>query len=63
MTETHLEKRLIQGPVAFLIDSLMAGTLTEPTFGVGFGRGWEGAVVDGTGREGAAVVNPVAETP
>jgi hypothetical protein len=62
MTETHLEKRFIQGRVAFLIDSLMAGTLTEPTFG-GFGRGWEGAVVDGTGREGAAVVNPVAETP
>ena len=51
------------GPVAFLIASLMASTLTEPTLGVGFGRGCEGAIVDGTGQEGVAAVNPVAETP
>ena len=31
--------------------------------GVGFGRGCEGAIVDGAGREGVAAVNPVAETP
>jgi hypothetical protein len=41
----------------------MASTLTEPTLGVGFGRGCEGAIVDGAGREGVAAVNPVAETP
>ena len=41
-----------QGPVAFLITSLMASTLSEPTSGVGFGRGCEGAIVDGPGREG-----------
>jgi hypothetical protein len=29
--------------MAFLIASLMASTLTEPTLGVGFGRGCEGA--------------------
>ena len=52
-----------QGPAAFLIASLIASTLTEPTLGVGFGRGCEGAIVDGTGREGVAAVNPVAETP
>ena len=51
-----------QGPVAFLIASLMASTLTEPTLGVGFGRGCEGGIVDGTGREGVAALNPVAET-
>jgi hypothetical protein len=49
--------------VAFLIASLMASTLTEPTLGVGFSRGCEGAIVDGAGREGVAAVNPVAETP
>jgi hypothetical protein len=31
--------------------------------GVGFGRGSEGAIVDGSGREGVAADNPVAETP
>jgi hypothetical protein len=51
-----------QRTVAFLIASLMASTLTEPTLGVGFGRGCEGAIVDGTGREGVAAVNPLAET-
>jgi hypothetical protein len=50
-----------QGPVTFLIASLMASTLTEPTFG--FGRGSDGAIVDGAGSEGVAAVNPVAETP
>ena len=41
----------------------MASTLTEPTLGVGFDRRCEGVIVDGTGREGVAAVNPVAETP
>ena len=31
--------------------------------GVGFGRGCEGAIVDGAGREGVAAVKPVAEPP
>ena len=52
-----------QGPKAFLIACLMASTLTEPTLDVGFGRGCEGAIDDGTGRKGVAAVNPVAETP
>ena len=47
--------------MAFLIASLMTSTLTEPSLGVGFGRGCEGAIVDGAGREGVAAVNPVAE--
>ena len=45
-----------RGAMAFLIASLMASTLTEPTLGVGFGRGCEGAIVDGAGREGVAAV-------
>lgn len=49
--------------MAFLIASLMASTLTGPTLGVGFGRGCEGAIVDGAGREGVAAVNPVAKSP
>jgi hypothetical protein len=49
--------------MALVIASLMASTLTEPTLGVGFGRGCERAIVDGAGREGVAAVNPVAETP
>lgn len=52
-----------RGAMAFLIASLMTSTLTEPTLGVGFGRGCEGAIVHGAGREGVAAVNPVAETP
>jgi len=55
--------RRAAGAVALLIASLMASTLTEPTSGVGFSRGCEGATVDGAGREGVAAVNPVAETP
>ena len=43
--------------------SAEAETLTEPSLGIGFGRGCEGASVDGAGREGVAAVNPVAETP
>ena len=50
-----------RGAMAFLIASLMTSTLAEPTLGVGFGRGCEGAIVDGAGREGVAAVNPVAE--
>ena len=49
--------------MAFLITSLMASTLSEPTSGVGFGRGCEGAIVDGAGREGVAAVNPVGRRP
>ena len=49
--------------MALVIASLMASTLTEPTLGVGFGRGCERAIVDGAGREGVAAVNPVSETP
>jgi hypothetical protein len=41
----------------------MVSTLTEPRMGVGFGRGCEGAIVDGAGREGVAAVKPVAEPP
>ena len=41
----------------------MVSTLTEPKMGVGFGRGCEGAIVDGAGREGVAAVKPVAEPP
>jgi len=51
------------GPVAFLIASLMASTLTEPTLGVGFGRGCEGAIVDGPGREGVLRSIPWRKTP
>jgi hypothetical protein len=57
-----LERRR-RGAMAFLIASLMISTLIEPTLGVGFGRGCEGAIVDGAGREGVAAVNSVAETP
>jgi hypothetical protein len=49
--------------MAFLVACLMTPTLTEPSLGVGFGRGCEGAIVDGAGREGVAAVNSVAETP
>jgi hypothetical protein len=49
--------------MASLIASLMASTLAEPTLGVGFGRGCEGAILDGARREGVAAVNPVAEIP
>ena len=52
-----------QGPVDFLIASLMASTLTEPTSEVGFSRGCEGAIVDGTDGKASLRVNPVAETP
>jgi len=41
----------------------MASTLTEPGLGVGIGRGCEGAIEDGAGREGVVAVNAVAETP
>ena len=52
-----------RGAMAFLIASLMTSTLTEPSLGVGFGGGCEGAIGDGAGREGVAGVNSVAETP
>jgi len=48
---------------ALMIAGLMASTLTEPTLGVGIGRGCEGAIEDGAGREGVVAVNAVAETP
>jgi hypothetical protein len=49
--------------VALVIASLMASTLSEPTLGVGLGRGCEGAIDDGAGREGVVAVKAVAETP
>ena len=43
--------------IAFLVACLMTSTLTEPSLGVGFGRGCEGAIVDGAGREGVATTS------
>jgi hypothetical protein len=50
-----------RGAMAFLVACLMTSTLTEPSLGVGFGRGCEGAIVDGAGREGVAAVYSAAE--
>jgi hypothetical protein len=33
-----------RGAMAFLVACLMTSTLTEPSLGVGFGRGCEGAI-------------------
>jgi hypothetical protein len=51
-----------RGAKALMIAGLMASTLTEPTLGVGIGRGCEGAIEDGAGREGVVAVNAVAES-
>src|SRR5258708_6118058 len=41
----------------------LASTLTEPNVGVGVGRGCEGAINDGAGREDVIAATAVAETP